>query len=128
MALSFSEGREAAWSLFSDLVNDVVGFCVAQGGGQFGFGSSRQDRFEVRVIRGPVSLDHLKGTVYERRIELTWWAHDMPSSYLGRHHWEALRQGFSRYDLRARVFQDRWKAEMALPPPGRLPVAVCLNI
>ena len=124
--------EDGAWSLFSDLLNDVVRFCAKMT--QERPSSLPPDVFCVRVIKGPVPSEALKGTMYERRVELLWRAGDMPRRYREAHsdlwgwprvHWQELLTSFGMYDLRVRPSDNVWKVELALPPLGRRPVAEC---
>lgn len=123
---------DESWDLFSDLLNQVVRFCTKMA--RETPPNLPRDVFYLRVVRGPVPAEALKGTVYERRVELLWRAGDMPLSYretysdcwgMVRNHWQELQNSFGDYDLRARPKKDCWQAELALPPLGRRPVVAC---
>lgn len=121
------------WTLFSQMMSDLVRFCVKTVADNARDCPPRDD-FEVQIIQGPLFDDVERHSAYDRRIELVWYSEDMKKWYQDcfsdcwgavRNHWELLRNAFSRHDLRARCFEGRWRIEISLTRPGRIPLHVC---
>ncbi len=113
------------WNAFSRLMESLMMFGAAQL-------LTHRDSFQVRVGERCFCPAGLKGTVYEREVQLTWKAEDMTQEALEkggssqdhpelRSHLRLLEQHFRAFRLRVFPRWGQWTVYLSFPLPGTKP-------